>query len=51
LLGRCDEKVKEWNDNDQGCQNQDFASGRKGRVKLKIVKSELKSKDFTQLFL
>jgi len=34
-----------------GCQNWDFASGRKGRAKLKIVKSQSKSKDFTQLLL
>jgi len=33
----------------QGCQNWDFASGRKTRAKLTIVKSQPKSKDFTQL--
>jgi len=31
-----------------GCQNQDFASGRKRRAKLTIVKSQTKSKDFTK---
>jgi len=36
---------------DQGCQNRNFASGRKRRAKSTIVKSQPKSKDFTQLLL
>jgi len=32
----------------QGSQNRDFISGRKQIAKLKLVKSQSKSKDFTQ---
>ena len=32
----------------QGCQNLDFTSGRKGIAKSGLVKSQSKSKDFTQ---
>jgi len=32
----------------QGCQNRHFTSGRKGIAKSKFVKSQSKSKDFTQ---
>jgi len=32
----------------QVCQNRDFTSGRKGIAKLGLVKSQSKSKDFTQ---
>jgi hypothetical protein len=32
----------------QGCQNRDFTSGRKGIAKSRLVKSQSKSKDFTQ---
>ena len=33
----------------QGCQNRNFTSGRKRIEKSAIVKSQPKSKDFTQL--
>jgi len=35
----------------QGCQNRDFTSGRKEIAKSELVKSQSKSKDFTQRLL
>jgi len=38
-------------DSQANCQNWVFASDRKERAKSKIIKSQSKSKDFTQLLL